>query len=975
MIRPVKTFSFRILAAVMGAWAAGSGISLAGEGKEGGAHWAFQPVVKPAAPAVGDASRVSQPLDAFVIAGLEKKGLALAPAADRPTLIRRAHFNLIGVPPTAEEVDAFVADPDPQAFTALVDRLLADPRFGERWGRYWLDVARYADSKGYVFQEERRYAYSYTYRDWVIQSFNEDLPYDKFVLAQLAADQTLGKEDPRHLAAMGFLTLGRRFLNNQADIIDDRLDVTFRGLQAVTISCARCHDHKFDPIPTADYYSLYGVFASSEEPQEKPLLGEPERTPEYLAFEAELKKREQAVDEWFAKKKQSLFEEAALEKYLALIAEGWGKNDEELRTLAREKQLYPSIAVRWRKHFRDLGGGHPVAAPYLALVNLTPENFEAGRDSALQAVAATASVNSKVTEALRDAAPKSMAEVAKTYARVFAQAKAAPPASEGEDSEAAADAENEVLRQVLDASEGLGGVDTTKMMRDFSVAEAGEVRGLRNEIDNYKATAENGPARAMAMVDKAEPVQPVIFKRGSPGARGEEVPRQFLGMLAGPERKPFASGSGRLELAQTIASPANPLTARVFANRVWAWLVGAPLVETPSDFGVRTAPPANPEVLEYLAASLLENGWSMKKLIREIMLSAAWQQSSDVDGAQAEAADPENHLLWKMNRRRRDFESFRDSLLSVSGRLDPQRGGRPVSIDRPEDARRTIYGFIDRQNLPGLFRAFDFASPDQHAPKRFQTTVPQQALFALNNPFVVTQARALAALPASAPEARIDQIFRRVLSRHAEPAEIEESLVFAAQTPMSQTAGAWEYGYGDLDAATGQTRFFPMPSFAKDTWSGSENVPDATLGWALVNRSGGHPGAGPDRAVIWRWRSPAAGPVSLRGELHRPSENGDGVRLRLVTDKKGLVREWDIAASGKADLETSLSLEMDEVVDLVVDAKESDNSDSFNLKATFASASGQLLADTAEEFAGPPVDPWIALAQVMLISNELMFVD
>ena len=325
------------------------------------------------------------PLDAFVIATLTEKGLSLAPPADRGTLVKRAWFNLIGMPPTAEEVEAVVADPDPQAFARLVDRLLADPRFGERWGRYWLDVARYADSKGYVFEEERRYAFSYTYRDWVIRAFNEDLPYNTFVLAQLAADLSVGKEDRRHLAALGFLTLGRRFLNNEADIIDDRLDVTFRGLQAVTLGCARCHDHKFDPIPTADYYSLYGVFASSDEPKEKPLLGEPERTPEFIAFETELKQHEERVKEFHLGKKRALFEAASIEKYLVACADGWKKPDQELAALAKERQLYPSVALRWRRQFTALGDSHPVAAPFLALRDLCsttlPDRIRSGARS------------------------------------------------------------------------------------------------------------------------------------------------------------------------------------------------------------------------------------------------------------------------------------------------------------------------------------------------------------------------------------------------------------------------------------------------------------------------------------------------------------------------------------------------------------------------------------------------------------------
>jgi hypothetical protein len=288
------------------AWPAASPAVVAGGAEEVRRHWAFRPVRKPAVPAVRSACWVRTPVDAFVLAGLEARGLAPAAQADRRTLLRRLSFDLLGLPPTPEQVQAFEADTSPQAYEKLVDRLLASPHYGERWGRHWLDVARYADTRGYVFTEERKFPYSYTYRDWVIRAFNEDLPYDQFVVQQLAADRLPLGEDKGPLAAMGFLTLGRRFLNNQHDVIDDRIDVTTRGLLGLTVACARCHDHKFDPIPARDYYSLYGVFASSVEPRDPPLLTSARTTPETLAFEAELKKRTDEVEKYRAAHKAEL---------------------------------------------------------------------------------------------------------------------------------------------------------------------------------------------------------------------------------------------------------------------------------------------------------------------------------------------------------------------------------------------------------------------------------------------------------------------------------------------------------------------------------------------------------------------------------------------------------------------------------------------------------------------------------------------
>jgi len=249
-------------------------------------HWAFQPVRQPPIPRVKNERWVKTPVDAFILAQLEARQLTPSRPADRRTLIRRATFDLTGLPPKPEEVAAFISEKSPEAFATLVDRLLASSQYGERWGRYWLDVARYADTKGYMFEEERRYPYSYTYRDYVIRSFNEDLPFNEFLMEQIAADQLSMGDDKRALAALGYLTLGRRFVNNIHDIIDDRIDMVCRGMMGLTVSCARCHDHKYDPIPTKDYYSLYGVFASSMEPEEEPLLGGPENAKLCAEFDA-----------------------------------------------------------------------------------------------------------------------------------------------------------------------------------------------------------------------------------------------------------------------------------------------------------------------------------------------------------------------------------------------------------------------------------------------------------------------------------------------------------------------------------------------------------------------------------------------------------------------------------------------------------------------------------------------------------------
>jgi mono/diheme cytochrome c family protein len=601
-------------------------------------HWAFQPVKKPALPAVRDSSWSKTPLDRFILAALEAKGLRPSADADRRTWLRRVTFDLIGLPPTAAEVAAFEADQSANAYEKVVDRLLASPHFGERWARYWLDVARYADTKGYVFREERRYPYAYTYRDYVVRAFNEDLPYDRFIEEQLAADRLLAADpsrDRRSLAAMGYLTLGRRFLNNINDIIDDRIDVVSRGLLGLTVSCARCHDHKFDPIPQADYYSLYGVFASSVEPKDLPQIAEPERTPAYLAFEKELKVRLDAV--------------------------------------AKYREEHKTGLATGNQKFRE------------------------------------------------------------------------------------------------------------------------ELVQLQKKVDRLRATSPAAPPRAMVLVDRPSPVTPHVFRRGNPNRPGPSVPRQFLAVLSGEHRQPFHEGSGRLELARAIASRDNPLTARVFVNRVWLHLFDAGLVRTPSDFGLRSETPSNPDLLDYLAWRFMQDGWSLKKLVRQIVLSRTYRQVS-ADNAPGLKADPENRLLWRMPRRRLDFEAQRDALLFVSGRLDPKVGGPTVDITRaPWTGRRTLYGFIDRQNLPGLFRTFDFASPDTTSSQRHETTVPQQALFLMNSPFVLQQAKSLAARPEvrsqAQPEQRIRALYRLAYAREPDADEVTLGLRFleaAAREPGGQ---------------------------------------------------------------------------------------------------------------------------------------------------------------------------------------------
>jgi hypothetical protein len=746
-------------------------------------HWAFQPVRAVPSPPVAHAEPVANPIDAFILARLEPLGVGLAPAADRPTLIRRVTIDLTGLPPTREEVDAFTNDPSPDAFAKVVDRLLASPRYGERWGRHWLDLARYADTKGYVFQEERRYPYSYTYRDYVVKAFNEDKPYDRFLVEQVAADLLPEGEEPGRLAALGFLTVGRRFLNNNDDIIDDRIDVVTRGLMGLTVQCARCHDHKFDPVPSEDYYSLYGVFASSVEPPDLPLIGESEAGAAADDYLKQRQARQKEADKYAEDRMAEIAADlkARLADYLAAAtAIGYQADRTKLDDAARAAKVRPEslrwLIERWDEKFGPLCDRHPsVLGPWKALqgkgTDALAEQAQGLRDSAGPAVA----------EAVLCGPIESPTDLARRYGELLSRAETrwldAGPPSPGMTAQ-----HEEVLAALRDPESPWAVAADAPMRRLFNRAEREKHQGLQRKVAELDVTHPGAPPRAMVLNDKPTPYDPHVFLRGNPGRQGKAVPRQFLKLLAGEDRKPFPKGSGRLELARAIASPENPLTSRVIVNRVWLEHFGSALVNTPSDFGTRSDPPSNPELLDYLTRYLVESGWSLKALHRLVLLSNTYQQSSD-HRPELDRRDPDNRLLGRANRRRLDYEASRDAILFVAGRLDERLGGRSTPLyQAPFSTRRTLYGFIDRQQLDPVARTFDFAVPDATSPKRFSTTVPQQALFVMNAPFVAEQARAIVDRPevarADDADARIETLHRLVLGRGATPKEIDRARCF-----------------------------------------------------------------------------------------------------------------------------------------------------------------------------------------------------
>jgi mono/diheme cytochrome c family protein len=776
---------------------------LAGQINEARArHWAFHPPVKPKLPAVRQPSWIKTPVDNFVLSELDKRHLKPAPPADLRTLIRRVTYDLTGLPPTWEEVEAFCKDNRTDAYARLVERLLRSPHYGERWGRYWLDVARYADTKGYLpGGEQRRYPFSFTYRDYVIRAFNEDKPYDQFLLEQIAADQLPLGEDKSALAALGFLTLGRRFLNNENDIIDDRIDVVTRGTLGLTVACARCHDHKFDPIPTKDYYALHGVFASSTEPGELPLLGPVRASPEYDDYLKQKAKIEAEIPE-FKKREIAKFHSELCQHvgdYLLGAHDAPRTEDvSKFELYAGERKLNPAVLRRWISQLdAHTLKPEPVFAPWMGLVSLT--NLCTGAKALLAGVTNDPTkANRTLVEALAERGCASLAEAAEVYNQLFkavdaewrealsAAAKAHQPTPA-----TLPNPEREELRQALYGEGVPVNLPTAEAEAILNRQITEGTAPLRNKIAELGWTHPGAPRRAMALVDRATSANSHVLIRGNPASPGEEVPRRFLQILSGPSSLPFTNGSGRLELARAIASPSNPLTARVYVNRVWLHHFGEGIVNTPGDFGVRTEEPAQRPLLDFLAASFVESGWSTKALHRLILLSSSYQQSS-MGRPPGLKTDPDNRLLGRMNRQRLDFEALRDTLLAISGKLEPSMGGPPVDIERePFPTRRTIYALIDRQNLPSLFRTFDFANPDTSNQGRFRTTVPQQALFLMNSPFVIEQARSLAQRPeikgAWVPAEQLAALYHLALQRPPAHWELRLGEQFIARQPLIGT--------------------------------------------------------------------------------------------------------------------------------------------------------------------------------------------
>ena len=948
-------------------------------------HWAFEPLSDPPVPTTKDAAWPKTDIDRFILAKLEDAALSPAPPADARTLLRRLSFDLTGLPPQADEVTAFESSGgagNASGFAARVSAQLASPHYGERWGRHWLDLARYADTKGYVYdREERFFVHAHAYRDWVVRAFNEDLPYDRFLLLQIAADQLVAPDSP-DLAAMGFLTSGRRFLGVMHDVIDDRIDVVSRATMALTVACARCHDHKYDPIPTQDYYSLYGIFRNKAERLVPIGAAGADAAFEKAHTEAARKlsetmqrRRDEAAGRLRARVGEYLAAQLELQKY----------PEEGFDQILTVSDLIPASVRRWRDFLHTIREApHLILAPWHALAALPDEEFAAKADTALEELRRRAGekLNPLVLAAFTTP-PKTMREVAERFGKVFAAAEAA---SEGRD--AATDALRTFLRdpQSPTTVPDVGIVDNELF---FPTSACEELWKLQAKLERLLIDSPAAPTHALVLFDREPEPNPRVFKRGNAGRRGEEVPRQAPLVIAGSKRQPFQKGSGRLELAQTIASAENPLTARVMVNRIWQHHFGSGLVRTPSDFGLRAEAPTHPELLDWLARRFIDSGWSVKAMHRLILSSAVYQQASANEAAVHR--DPDNRLLARFPRQRLEFEQLRDALLAVSGDLDRTMGGKPAGAFASK--RRTIYGLVDRQFLAGTYRVFDFANPDLHVAQRSATTVPQQALFFLNHAFVAARAKALAARPEIAEtgsaEARVRGLYRAILQRDPLPQETARGQEFIgsaeAEKPAADPAPlptAWSYGFGEYDGTSKRVKSFTaLPHFTGMAWQGGPQWPDAKLGWAQLTAGGGHAGNNLQHAVIRRWTAPRDTTLSVSGVVVHEHAAGDGVRALIVSSRDGELKSAEVHQSRAEMVVASFSVKKGDTIDFIVDFRGGLNSDMFTWSPALKELTGMAAAwDAQKEFAGAvtaplPLTPWEQYAQVLLLSNEFAFVD
>lgn len=792
-------------------------------------HWAYQPIQNPAPPEVIDAAWPQNDIDRFILAPLEARKLRHAAEAERPALIRRLYYDLIGLPPRPEEIDVFTADCSPDAYERLVDRLLASPQFAERWGRHWLDIVRYAESmtlRGLVFHEAWRY------RDYVIEAFNQDRPLDQFIREQIAGDllpDASVEARRRNMIATTFLTLGNANLEDQdkvqlrMDVVDEQLETIGKAFLAQTIGCARCHDHKFDPIPTRDYYALAGILRNTRTLEDANVSNWIE-TPLPLFPEEERIVREhgQAVAACEAGIKALGAVSRGAVAASSLV--GVVVDDSGAKAVGQwqRSQFAPSFVGDGYVHDQNDGKGQKSLTflPQLERAGAYEVrlSYTTGGNRATNVPVTIFSADGQRTLRIneRQAPPINgmFVSLGEYHFEPNGQGYVIV-SNENTDGHVIADAVQFIACDPTESGgSAAGATQASAGAKDERQQARAELKRLEQELKRLKA---NSPEpKAMTVSEEKEIGDARIHIRGNVHNLGPEVPRGFLQAAGGPAPSFSADESGRRELADWLVRREHPLTSRVLVNRAWHWLLGAGLVRTTDNFGTTGDAPSHPELLDYLATRFMNDGWSAKSLIRQIVLSRTYRQST-VGDKQTVAADPENRWLARASRRRLDAECLRDAMLAISGELDLQVGGGTIKpgtkadygYSHDDDRRRSIYTPVFRNSLPELFKAFDFADTSVTTGVRNRSTTPQQALFFMNDPFVRRCAERAAARTLSMAdlddEARLRAAFRMAVGRRPDAAELNHSLAFLTaerqngEESREAWTRLWQTLFGSLD--------------------------------------------------------------------------------------------------------------------------------------------------------------------------------
>jgi hypothetical protein len=732
------------------------------------AFWSFRPVRTVQPPKINNRSWIKSPIDAFVLAKLEAQGLKPVGPASKSTLIRRASLDLIGLPPTPVEVDAFVRDKSSNAFEKVVDRLLESPQYGERWGRHWLDVARYSDAQ-ITAEGDRKMPNAFRYRDWVVAAFNQDMAYDLFVKAQIAGD--LLPERQKYIGGLGFYAL-----SPSAEFHEDRVDATGRGFLGLTVACAQCHNHKYDPIPTKDYYSLLSVFENTEKSQ-FPLVPAQE-VEEYKRQKKSVEDSQAELKEFLNNQRTQLVQ-VFTEKIVDYMQAAWrvlGPDKKNIQDVIQgDASLDYELLARWIRYLEPGSKHeHEFLAEWQRLL-------EKGGDE-VEIRAAAEKLQSQIKTLLKE-----KAEIEKKNAKAESKNGMNPELL-------ALDRNSFLLLEELsspppnseqrDRKEGLFYFSDEGIARFFTGIWKEYYDNLKARIKKQESTLPAEYAFLPTISDKATLENLRVYIRGNKENLGEEAPRRFLAILCDGTPVTFKNGSGRLELADAIANPKNPLTARVMVNRIWSYHFGAGIVRTPSNFGKQGETPTHPELLDYLATRFVANGWSIKKMHREIMLSSTYALGSDYSALDF-GLDPDNRLLWRATARRLDAEAIRDSMLFVSGSLDLTVGGPALALDDDKNSRRTLYGFFSRFKLDPFLRLFDFPDPIETSEQRITTNVPLQQLFFLNSSFVRKQAEALSQRigAESSETAKVQALYRTLFGRSPSQEELQYATQFVSGDP------------------------------------------------------------------------------------------------------------------------------------------------------------------------------------------------